>query len=204
MQTIFVHSFSSCVALLYIQVCLYFHVSANTFGNSSVPTSGCLAKVLHPIVFPSVVSASRSSKYRPWKAIASEFNSYQQLTNKPLLCRLHGSPLNLQFKGNRALHLHHQCRNIRYTHYCDCTSTVNYLLSVLAENQRNLPDLEPLALTQKMISVILTAHCSMKYTLSNKANWKDEAERTPAGAITRICCVSTAPGLTFGFDIGSI
>ena len=27
---------------------------------------------------------------------------------------------------------------------------------------------------------------------------------TPAGATTRICCVSTAPGLTTGFDMGSI
>lgn len=27
---------------------------------------------------------------------------------------------------------------------------------------------------------------------------------TPTGATTRICCVSTAPGLTTGFDMGSI
>jgi hypothetical protein len=27
---------------------------------------------------------------------------------------------------------------------------------------------------------------------------------TPTGAVTFICCVSTDPGLTLGFDIGSI
>ena len=35
-------------------------------------------------------------------------------------------------------------------------------------------------------------------------SWETELILTPTGAVTRICCVSVAPGLTSGRDMGCI